>query len=148
MQRSKGVHLGSSAAPASAEDIAFSMRSIGDFSADATYPTSPTDAIKSMMGTSTSLGSNLSGPYSWTTVDGYVCLNAQVTQVCLKLLQRSHLSLLPRSSKRPHIKIHNYRMSLKATGYFTLSRSSSPPTRQGTCSHSNYAREARRHIHS
>lgn len=55
LQRSKGVHLGSSAAPASAEDIAHSMRDIGDFNTDVTYPTSPTDAIKSMMNTTSLL---------------------------------------------------------------------------------------------
>ena len=42
IQRSRGVHL----AGTSAEDIARNIAAIGDFSVDATYPTSPADAIK------------------------------------------------------------------------------------------------------
>lgn len=47
--RSAGVTLGSAGSPASIEAIRDNMAAVGDFGANSTFPSSPSDAFKSMM---------------------------------------------------------------------------------------------------
>lgn len=47
--RSAGLTLGSQGSPATVEDIAENVATIGEFGTNSTFPTSPSDAFKSMM---------------------------------------------------------------------------------------------------
>jgi NAD(P)-dependent dehydrogenase (short-subunit alcohol dehydrogenase family) len=49
LQRSKGVHVGTDAQPATLEEISANIDSIIDFDEDATFPTAITDALKEIM---------------------------------------------------------------------------------------------------